>query len=114
MELWDIIFSKDNGLFVMKIIFGWVINGLIDIVLENGIFNIFVMVNCIDVRLEEQIRYQFNYDFCEWVIDDVLELLKEDKIFLELVKKLVYFEDGYYIIDLFFKFKIVIMFNNRK
>lgn len=53
MELWDIIFSKDNGLFVMKIIFGWVINGLIDIVLENGIFNIFVMVNCIDVRLEE-------------------------------------------------------------
>nr|XP_034339443.1 uncharacterized protein LOC105341007 [Crassostrea gigas] len=114
MEPWDIIPSKDNGPFAMKTILGWVINGPIDTVPENGIFNTFVRVNRIDARLEEQIRYQFNHDFCERTIDDVPEPSKEDKTFLELVKKSAHFEDGHYIIDLPFKSKTVTMPNNRK
>ncbi|XP_052697355.1 uncharacterized protein LOC128175621 [Crassostrea angulata] len=114
MEPWDIIPSKDNGPFAMKTLLGWVINGPIDTVPENGIFNTFVTVNRIDARLEEQIRNQFNHDFCERAIDDVPEPSKEDNTFVELVKKSVHFEDGHYIIDLPFKSKTVTMPNNRK
>lgn len=49
MEFWDVIFSVDNGLFVVKILLGWVINGLFEIyVILNEIY---VFVNCVDVKL---------------------------------------------------------------
>lgn len=114
MEPWDKIPSNDNGLFAIKTILGWVMNGPIDTVPENGIFNTFVTVNGIDARLEEQIRYQFNHDYCERAIDDVPEPSKEDKTFLEFVKNSVHFEDRHYIIDLPFKSETVTMPNNRK
>lgn len=50
MEPWDIIPSKDNGPFAMKTILGWVINGPIDTVPENGIFNTFLTVNRINAK----------------------------------------------------------------
>lgn len=46
----------------------------------------FVTVNRIDARLEEQVKYQFNHDFCGWTIDDFPKPSKEDTTFLELVK----------------------------
>lgn len=91
MEPWDIILSKDNGSFAIKTILGWIINGPIDTVRENGMFNTFVKVNRIDARLKKQIRYQFNHEFCERAIDDVPESSKEDNTFLELVKHSVIF-----------------------
>lgn len=114
MEPMDIIPSIDKGPFAMKTILGWVINGPIETVPDNGIFNTFVTVNHIDARLEEQIWYQFYFDFCERAINDVSEPSKEDKTFLELVKISVHFENGHYIIDLPFKSETVTMPNNRK
>lgn len=114
MEPWDIIPSKDNGPIAMKTVLGWVINGPIDTIPENGIFNTFVTVNRIVARLEEQVRYQLHHCFCERTIDDVPESSKEDKTFLGLVKNSVRFEDGHYIIGLLFKSETVTLPNNRK
>ena len=67
---------------------GWVITGPLDIGPDSSIiytYNAYVIVSRIDARLEEQVRYQFNQEFCESVIDDVSELSVDDERFLEFV-----------------------------
>ena len=116
MEPWEVITSVNKGPFAVKTLFGWVINGPLDSRLENDTYNslVNVTVNRIDVKLEEQMRYQFNHDFSEKVIDDVPEPSKEDKRFLQFVTNSVCFENGHYTVGLPFKSENVTMPNNRK
>jgi hypothetical protein len=114
MEAWVVITSVDKGPFAVKTLFGWVINRPLDSSPENGSYNTFVTVNRIDARLEEQLRYQFNHDFCERVIDDVPQPSKEDKRFLQLVTNSIRHENGHYVIGLPFKSDNVSLPNNRK
>ena len=116
IEPWDVISSADEGPFAVKTALGWVINGPLDVGPDssNYTYNTYVTVNRIDARLEEQVRYQFNQEFCERVIDDVPEPSMDDKRFLEFVTNSVRFENGHYVIGLPFKSESVTMPNNNR
>ncbi|XP_014665117.1 PREDICTED: uncharacterized protein LOC106807320 [Priapulus caudatus] len=118
MEPWDVIPSFENGPFAVKTLLGWVINGPLDNVPVTGVSSRFVSVNRIAAvsspSLEEQVRNQFDHDFSERTIDDVIEPSREDKQFLEAVTNSIQFKDGHYVIGLPFKADCASVPNNRK
>ncbi|XP_056022166.1 uncharacterized protein LOC125649571 [Ostrea edulis] len=115
LEPWEIIPSASNGPFAVKTLLGWVINGPLEVIMNNDNYSTSVSVNRIDVRkLEEQICDQFNYDFSERIIDDVHEPSKNDRKFLERVSNSIRYENGHHTIGLSFKYHNVSLPNNRK
>lgn len=118
MEPYDVIPSVENGPFAVNTLFGWVINGPLDVSASADASCSFAVSNIIDARiftcLDEQLRDHFNRDFNERIIDDVPEHSKEDKQFLDIVSNSTKFESGHYVVSLPFKCDNVKMPNNRK
>jgi len=120
MEPWDVIPSIDNGPFAVKTLLGWVINGPLEIIANDDVSCRFVSSNILHVdaiivpSLDEQLRNQFNHDFNERIIDDILENSREDKQFIDIVSQSTHFKDGHYVVSLPFRSDNVRMPNNRK
>ena len=124
MEPWSVVPCANGGPFAVETVLGWVINGPLNVsrdentscnfVRANRISASVVSENRIDVSLEDQIRNQFDFDFCERTIDDVNSPSVEDRKFLDNVSRSITLENGHYIIDLPFKSNENAMPNNRK
>ena len=116
MEPWNVVPSIENGPFAVETLLGWVINGPLNVSTDDKPCKV-ASCNRIDatsVSLEDQIRNQFNYDFSEKTIDDVVAPSKEDRRFLELVSESIMLKDGHYVVNLPFKSKDNKMPNNRR
>ncbi|CAC5422997.1 unnamed protein product [Mytilus coruscus] len=89
MKPWNVVPSVENGPFAVETLLGRVINGSLNVWPDDKPCKV-ASCNRIDatsVLLEDQIRNQFNYDFHEKTIDDVVVPSKEDRRFLDIVPK---------------------------
>lgn len=83
LEPWEVINSQGNGLYAVKTVLGWVVNGLLDGSRELEAAT--VTVNQIAVsKLEKLLMNQYNHDFCEKSIEKK-EMSIEDQRFRNIM-----------------------------
>lgn len=116
LEPWEIVNSQGEGPFAVKILLGWVINGLGKDSKDNrnGIGYPSVSVNRLSVEsLQLLLEKQYQSDFNEKIADDNEEMSRQEARFIKIMDQSVKLKDGHYSLKLPFKAQEVTLPNNR-
>ncbi|KAM4533987.1 uncharacterized protein steap2 isoform 2-T3 [Odontesthes bonariensis] len=115
IEPWEVINSQGEGLYAIKNLVGWVVNGplrhgksAIDDDCQSEAVNRISVAN-----LEKLLISQYSHEFNEKTADEKREHSIEDKKFLDIANNSVSLIDGHYTLDLPFKDDNVKLPNNR-
>ena len=113
LEPWKVINSQGNGLYAVKTILGWTINGPLRKMDVKHIGKSVTANKISVIKIEDLLQQQINMDFPEHQHKERSEMSMEDHRFMESVSKTVKLVDGHYCIGLPLKDEGLDFPNNR-
>ncbi|GAA6072450.1 kelch-like protein 10 isoform X1 [Tachysurus ichikawai] len=115
LEPWQIIHSQNNSPYAIKTMFGWTVNGPMNLLEKHAVEEYpHTTVNKITVmKLDELWERQFKTDFPECVQEEQQGLTKEDHRFMDFVSRSTRLMNEHYYIGLPLKNETLVMPRNR-
>lgn len=112
MEPWRIINSQGNGLYAVRTLLGWVVNGPLNVSTAVDEERPVALVNRISIHLEKLLERQYAYDLPEKEYEEKVEMPADDQQFMQVASSSVTLQNGHYHLPLPLHDRNIIMPNN--